>query len=90
MRAKHSLVLVRHHFSIVGGSRSKDLLPLGQHLVSISVAKPTWHMSRYEYIIHSLSEVPVKPFILGLFVSTYILCTIHSWNANFGCDEKKK
>ena len=34
-------------------------------------------MSRYEYIIHSLSEVPVKPFILELFVSAYILCTIH-------------
>ena len=33
MRARHSIVSVMHHFSIVGRSRSKDLLPRGQHLV---------------------------------------------------------
>ena len=33
VRAKHSIVSVMHHFSIVGRSCSKDLLPRGQHLV---------------------------------------------------------
>ena len=33
VRAKHSVVSVMHHFSVVGRSRSKDLLPRGQHLV---------------------------------------------------------
>ena len=33
VRAKRSIVSVMHHFSIVGRSRLKDLLPRGQHLI---------------------------------------------------------
>ena len=37
VRAQCSVVSVIHHFSVVGRSRSKDLLPRGQHLVFLFV-----------------------------------------------------
>ena len=51
MRAKHSVVSVMYHLSVVGRSRWKDLLPRGQHLVCI-----------FEYIsagLFAVHEVPV-------------------------------